>query len=532
MWSSDLLEAFSVLGIVISTFLVANTMAAIMIEEQRQIGVLKALGAERRDILLVYLPVALAFGVLGAVGGLALGVLGGQAITGYLAGLTGLVLPPFSVRWIDIALALASGLLVSLGAALLPALGAIRLPAARVLSNPGIVADAQRGLLHRLGSRASGRSLLALLGWRNLPRRPARTWITASVVAVAVAAFVASQAVTQSVSLTVDQLYARYRADGWILFNRPAHPALARELEATPSVVAAEPWARVAGAIGSVRTDVWGIPADSQIYTPHLVAGHWLEPDRPVPAVLTRNLAERAGIQVGSVRRLDIGERAVLVKVVGIVDDESTYLGATTTGKVFLRFEDLQRLRGQDGRASLFGLQLRDGTPAAVDHALAQLEQRYRAFRPLTLAFYQDQQVARQVIAILTLLLRSVVVIVALVGLFGIANTLLLNLAERRQEFGIFRALGAAAGQVFAVVLNEGMGLVAIGYLAGLAVGYPLARYLVDLTGEQLFRLSFALSPSTLILALVLALLATAVGSSVPGLLAARLRPIEVLRYE
>lgn len=527
-----LLEAFSVLGIVISTFLVANTMAAIMIEEQRQIGVLKALGAERRDILLAYLPVALAFGVLGAVGGLALGVLGGQAITGYLAGLTGLVLPPFSVRWIDIALALASGLLVSLGAALLPALGAIRLPAARLLSNPGIVADAQRGLLHRLGSRASGRSLLALLGWRNLPRRPARTWITASVVAVAVAAFVASQAVTQSVSLTVDQLYARYRADGWVLFNRPAHPALARELEATPSVVAAEPWARAAGAIGSVRTDIWGVPEDSRIYTPYLVAGHWLEPDRPVPAVLTRNLAERAGVRVGSVRRLDIGERAVLVKVVGIVDDESTYLGATTTGKVFLRFEDLQRLRGQDGRAALFGLQLRDGTPAAVDRALAQLEQRYRAFRPLTLAFYQDQQVARQVIAILTLLLRSVVLIVALVGLFGIANTLLLNLAERRREFGIFRALGAAAGQVFAVVLNEGMGLVAIGYLAGLAVGYPLARYLVDLTGEQLFRLSFALSPSTLILALVLALLATAVGSSVPGLLAARLRPIEVLRYE
>ncbi|MCM8749077.1 ABC transporter permease [Thermomicrobiaceae bacterium CFH 74404] len=527
-----LLEAFSVLGIVISTFLVANTMAAIMIEERRQIGVLKALGAGRRDILLVYLPVALTFGLLGAAGGLLAGVFGGQAITSYLAGLTGLVLPPFSIRWADLALALSSGLIVSLGAALLPAWGAVRLPASQSLATPGILVEARRGLLHRLGARATGWRLIALLGWRNLPRRPARTWITASVVAVAVAAFVASQAVTQSVSLTVDQLYARYRADGWIFFNRPADPALAGELEATPSVVAAEPWARASGALGSVRTDIWGIPAASQIYRPRLVAGHWLRADRPIPAVLTRNLAERADAQVGSIRRLDIDDRAVLVKVVGIVDDESTYLGATTTGKVFMRFEDLQRLRGQNGRASLFGLQLRDGAPAAVDQALAQLEQRYRAFRPLTLAFYQDQQVARQVIAILTLLLRSVVIIVALVGLFGIANTLLLNLAERRREFGILRALGAAAGQVFTVVVNEGLGLAAIGYATGLAVGYPLARYLVDLTGHQLFRLSFTLSPGTFILALMLALLATAIGSSVPGLLAARLRPVEVLRYE
>jgi len=189
-------------------------------------------------------------------------------------------------------------------------------------------------------------------------------------------------------------------------------------------------------------------------------------------------------------------------------------------------------MRAQRGRETVVGIEMREGATAAVDQALAQIEQRNREFSTLTHAFYHDQQVARQVSDILTLLLRTVVIIVALVGLFGIANTLLLNLAERRREFGILRALGAAAGQVFTVVVNEGLGLAAIGYAAGLAVGYPLARYLVDLTGHQLFRLSFTLSPAPYILALMLALLATAIGSSAPGLLAARLRPVEVLRYE
>lgn len=527
-----LLQAFSALGLIISAFLVANTVAAIMIEEQRHIGVLKALGADRRAIVAIYLPVAAAFGLIGAAGGLPLGLLGGQAITRFLAGLAGLVLPPFSLRVTDVALALTSGLLVSLGAALFPLWQAISSPTAPLLADRGITTEPQRGNRPSGLPRTLGHGLLILLSWRNLRRRPARTWITASVVAVAVAAFVASQAVSESVRVTIDELYARYRADGWVLLNVPAPPELARALESAPQVVAAEPWARATGAIGSVRTDVWGIPQHSRIYVPHLVEGEWLQPTRPVPAVLTTNLAARTGTVVGSIRELDVGERRLLVHVVGIVDDESTYLGATTLGKVFLRFEDLQRLRGQTGRAWLFGLQFRDPTPSAVDRTLSQLEVQFRQSRPWTLAFYQDQQIANQVVGILTLMLRSVVVIVALAGVFGIANTLLVNLTERRREFGILRALGAARVQIVTVVLHEGIGLTALGYLAGLAVGYPLARILVEVASQQLFRLSFTLTPLTLVLALCLALGATIVATCVPAFFAARLKPVEVLRYE
>lgn len=527
-----LLRAFSALGLVVSGFIVANTVAAMLVEERRQIGILKALGAGRRDIALTYLPVSALFGLTGAIGGLVLGLVLAQTIAGYLAGLTGLVLPSFTLRWSDGVLAFVSGLLVSTGSAAFPIWRALREPAAAALASPGISPDVQPGILYRLRSRLPGRMLLAATGLRNVPRRPARASSTAAVIAVAVAAFVASQAVTQSVSTTVDQLYARYRADGWILFTRAVHPSLARELERDSEVLVAEPWARASGAFDSVRTDVWGIPDDTRVYQPHLLAGSWLQRNRPVPTVVTGNLARRLHASVGQVRRLDLGDRPVLVEIVGIVDDESTYLGATTTGKVFLRFDDLQRLRGQDDRAGLFGLRFLDGTPAAVDATLGRLEQQYRLFRPLTLAFYQDQEIARQVIAILSLLLRSVVVIVVAVGLFGIANTLLLNLSERRREFGICRALGASATQIHTIVLSEGVGMAVLGYSVGLAVGYPLARYLVELTGEHLFRLSFVLTPATIALAFGLAVVATAVGSAVPGAVAARVRPVEVLRYE
>ena len=59
-----------------------------------------------------------------------------------------------------------------------------------------------------------------------------------------------------------------------------------------------------------------------------------------------------------------------------------------------------------------------------------------------------------------------------------------------------------------------------------------LARTLVNLTGESLFRLDFRLPPTTLLATAALALALALIASVGPGLIAARLRPIEALRYE
>ena len=74
------------------------------------------------------------------------------------------------------------------------------------------------------------------------------------------------------------------------------------------------------------------------------------------------------------------------------------------------------------------------------------------------------------------------VLIIGIVGLAGIANTLLINLAERRREFGVLRALGATSRHMIRLVMTEALGLALVGCAIGVLVGYPLAHYLVQVT--------------------------------------------------
>jgi putative ABC transport system permease protein len=527
-----LLRVFSYVGAALSSFLVANTIAAVMLEESRQIGIIKALGGTRWTAMRTYLTFAAIVGVVGGGAGWLVGLIGGRALSTYLAGLSGLVLPPFSLSTRELGLAVAVGLVVTISSAAVPCWIAARKRVAPLIASAGVTSDFHRGAVQRLTDRLGRLTAIAAIGLRNLARRPVRAWITLGLVAVAVAAFLATQAVSTSVNTTVDRLYALYGADGWIYFNRYLDLDFGTVIEQQPSVVRAEPWGSTGGSIGSVRTDVWGMPADTRIYTPRTIAGSWLRQASPVGVVLTNNLATRIDAQVGEMRTLDIGKTSTLVQVVGIVNDSSTYLGATTTGKIFMRIEDLQTIAGVQGQASLFALKLSDTNHAAVDRELQRLEDQFRQYGPQTLATYQDQQSSRQAIDILTLMLNAMVVIIAIVGLAGIANTLIINMTERRREFGVLRALGATAFHLIRLVMTEALGIAAAGSLLGIAVGYPLARYLVQLTGTQLFQLDFSLSGLTILLTFVVALAATAAVSTGPGLIAARIRPIVVLRYE
>ena len=67
------LAIFSVVGLVTSGFLVANTLAAIVTEQVSEIGTIKALGGTRGQVMLVYLMSALVYGIIGTALGLAIG---------------------------------------------------------------------------------------------------------------------------------------------------------------------------------------------------------------------------------------------------------------------------------------------------------------------------------------------------------------------------------------------------------------------------------------------------------------------------
>lgn len=527
-----LLRVFSWLGAALSSVLVANTLVAVMGEEMTQIGIIKSVGGRRWQIVLTYLLYGAVLGAVGTLAGWLAGLAIGQELTGYLTRITGLQQPAFAIAAREIGLALLVGTLVTLTASLLPVIAGANTRVASLLRSPGVRNEAAgRGLL-RVSAPLARLSVAAAVGMRNALRRPRRTISTILVVTVAVAAFVATQALSRSVSETVDELYALYGADGWVSFQRPVEVGFATVLEQDPWITQVEPWTSASGAIGSTRTDIWGMPVDDPLYSYRLVEGTWVTRSNPPSAVLTSNLANEIDARVGDWRELDIGAKRETVQIVGIVNDSSTYLGNSATGKVFMHVEDVNRLRSLGQQADIFAFKLTDSDPASVDLALAEIEERTREFGPVTYSSYSDQQSSRQAIGILTLMLNVMVVVVAAVGISGIANTLLISIAERRREFGVLRAIGAGTRHMVIVLVSEGVMLALLGLIAGTLAGYPLARLLVNVTSGELFELTFHLSPLSIAMTFVVALLTVAAVSALPGLIAARIRPIQVLRYE
>jgi ABC-type antimicrobial peptide transport system permease subunit len=116
---------------------------------------------------------------------------------------------------------------------------------------------------------------------------------------------------------------------------------------------------------------------------------------------------------------------------------------------------------------------------------------------------------------------------VLLVALIGLANMLLVSVHDEMREIGLRRALGAQRPDVLMQFLSKGLALSALGAGAGLAFGAVACWMTRTWTAMPVFVSMFWAVAGAL--GTVLAGLATSV---VPAVLAARVHPVEALRYE
>lgn len=527
-----LLKVFAALGTLVAFFIVVNTTVALLTEERPHLGTLRAIGARQRQALLLYLLPIAVLGFLGTLSGLVLGMTGGYFLTSLLARLAGLVVPSIFVAPDTIALAFAAGLGIALAGAFVPAAVSIRTSTVELLrESPTKIPLTPRWLVRLTGPLATRSPILAL-SVRDPLRRPVRTGLALTASAIALAAFLASHLVDHSLRATIDRMYRQYQADAWMLTNPPVTPTYARRLETAAPVRDAEAWMMTHGAIGSTRTDVWGIPRQTQVYQPSILAGSWLQASEPPAVVLTSNLARRTGAHIGQLLALDLGRHRVPVYVIGIVDDESTYLGATAIGKVFIDRSVLARLLGRDERTALFAIRFWDGTPHDAAVALDHLEQRERARRPLTLLMAEDRAATERVLAVLTILARTVVLVVGLTALFGVTNALLLDVTERRREFGVLRTVGSDRRVLLTLLFGQALVIIGSGALLASILGLGLGLLTLHLVSTQLFAVPLSFDASFVALLVTVTVLSAGVSIVLPASGATRLRPVEVLRYE
>jgi putative ABC transport system permease protein len=119
------------------------------------------------------------------------------------------------------------------------------------------------------------------------------------------------------------------------------------------------------------------------------------------------------------------------------------------------------------------------------------------------------------------------------VGIFVIANTLSITIAQRTRELATLRTLGATRRQVRASVLLEGLVIGTIASVVGLFAGLGLAKLLNALFvsfGIDLPQTGTVFATRTIVVALVVGILVTALASVLPALRATRVPPIAAVR--
>lgn len=129
--------------------------------------------------------------------------------------------------------------------------------------------------------------------------------------------------------------------------------------------------------------------------------------------------------------------------------------------------------------------------------------------------------------AVLTILLSAIAAVSLLVGGIGIMNIMLVSVTERTREIGIRLAIGATGGEVMMQFLVEAAMLSGIGGAVGLLIGWGSAYIAATMLG-----IPFTPSTGVASLAFIFSVVVGITFGFLPAQKAARLNPMEALRYE
>lgn len=381
---------------------------------------------------------------------------------------------------------------------------------------------------------------------RNLHERPARTLLTASVIALVVVACTLLLGLISSLKRT---LVSSGDARNLVVLRKGSDNDGASQLsrEAFQSIRFLE----------GIAVDPSGDPQIS----PQLVVQPFLfKPDGGRENVLVRGVDGMAlrvhrGMQVVEGRMFVPSSGEVVLgralvgrydgahlggtlrfgrgtwKVVGILGAEGSSFESEVWADVNELARDARRLMPYSG------VRLRARSEAALQAMRQRIDEdpRHALEAKRETDYYADQAESSDALYVIVL---GIAVLAGLGAGFGAANTLYAAVAARTREIGTLRALGFSRRAILGAFETEALLLGALGFVIGAALSVLLAIALEAWLGGVAFGastftthvVSLRVSPGDLAIALALALGIGALGGIGPAWRAARLRPIDALR--
>jgi putative ABC transport system permease protein len=586
------LLVFGGVALLVGSFLIFNTFSITIAQRIRELGMLRTLGATRRQILRGMLLEATVIGVLGSV----LGLLAGIGFAGALNAIfksfgidlpnTGTVIEPRTII-----VSILVGMVVTFAAALTPAIRATRvspmaalleaeLPESRThgrlftalavlltlagvaltcvglfgsIDSPGAAAGAVGGgaVATLLGvsmfSPRLVRPLASAVGWpmerlrgitgrlarENSVRKPGRTAVTSAALMIGLAVVVFVTVFAAGISASVSNAIDRNFQGDLILQNTdgfsPIGPGAAREAERVDGVRTVSSLSFAGGEFEGSDISVSGVdPATVS----DVLSLDW---ENGSPSTLASLPVRGAVLDDAWANSKDIGVgdritiRTPLERNVGLTVEGTVKDDADLLGNVITT---QRTLRTQFGTAapSMTFVQLAPGADAgAVQQQIKRaVERRYPTVDTLNQQELKDN--LEEQVNQLVAFFYVLLALAIVISLLGIVTTLALSIHERTRELGLLRAVGMSRRQVRRLVRYESVITALIGAILGTILGIIFATLVSLPLADEGFELSYPVG--TLLILLVLAALAGVLAAIFPARRASRLNVLEAVAYE
>jgi putative ABC transport system permease protein len=521
----------AILALISAMVLISNTMTTVVAEQRVEVAIMKAIGARRRQITRSFLSTVALLGLIGAVVGVGLGIPFSNLLVGFIGQTFFGVDPAWGISIPVVIMSVSVGV----GGSVLAALPALR-RAARISVREGF--DSSAGLS---GSGVIDRGLRrmplphnARIGLRNVSRRRARSAGTSLQIGLAVGVALGF--------LSLGVTIADVTADVWdsmswdVLVIKRSNVNLdddAREVVSNvDGVDVVHPTLYNSLEVDGAQLESWGLPTDTPLFDPDILAGRWLEAadEGHNVAVIGRALAATSGLTTGEVLTVGTARGKADLEVVGI---DGRLMNNGTT--IYLPITTFQALLGRTD-TNTFWVRSVSQVEGDIDRLAAAAEDELAATGvPVrTEVHYVEREANLAANRMLVGVLAVMGVPIVAIGMIGLVNLMTMNVFERTREIGILRCIGARGRDIRRIFRAEALVIALGGWLLSIPLGWLIGATLSWIITE-LFNfgsVSYTFPLVSIPIALVATILLAWVVVAAPVRRASHLKPGEALRYE
>jgi putative ABC transport system permease protein len=533
-----ILGLFGWMTVILSGFLIVNTIVALMSQQTRQIGVMKAIGADSWQIFPMYLALILSFGGLAFLISVPLSQAGATVFMKGMSAFLNFDLSSITSYSDVIILQALVGFLTPLVAALVPMINGLRISVREALSSYGLGGSAQTA------TKESKMDFIArpvLLSLRNAFRRKARVSLTIFTLVLGGAIFIAVFNLWASFDQVMHDIQGYFLADINVSLTRNYPFETVNSVAmSVPGVESVEGWlvtnAKLVGLDEKKEDEIAFVapPTTSTLIQPSMVEGRWFLPGDKNVIVIGNHLQKiRPDLKIGDWVTAKIDGKKSKWQIIG------TYRmpGNVNPPLVYTSYEYLSYkvgLPNQIYEARLITYDKDSASQNAISEELQRLLKQRKigvAYVQTAADWYQSQKSQTDVLVYNMLVMA---VLIAVVGGLGLTSTMSLNVMERTREIGVMRAIGASDGSIQLIVIIEGLVLGLLSWILGVALSFPITYVLDYGVGISIFQspLNAVFSwTGSLAWLFGISLIAT-LASAFPAWRASRLAVRETLVYE